>query len=229
MKMNNKLIRKILLFLLLNPVFLFSKSLVLFSPEDKITEKLIRFINESKSRIYAAVYMLTDKKIADALIKAKNERGIDVQVITDQSCLESKFNKVDFLKENGIEIFIFRSNRIKNTNKLEKIMHNKFALFDNNVWTGSFNWTVSANKKNQENVVCLDDENIYKKYEGQFEKLKKRCIKQKPLKFAKNIQNIKNEKTNNIKRYDFNGLKGKITDLLKYLRDKFNDKFNNKT
>ena len=30
-------------------------------------------------------------------------------------------------------------------------MHNKFVLLDNQIWTGSYNWTVSAKKRNKEN------------------------------------------------------------------------------
>ena len=54
-------------------------------------------------------------------------------------------------------------------------MHNKFAIIDDKVWTGSFNWTISANRKNQENVVYNDEKDVYEKFLEQFEKLKQRC------------------------------------------------------
>jgi len=62
-------------------------------------------------------------------------------------------------------------------------MHNKFVIFSCNVgnktllWTGSFNFTKSAQLRNQENVVVLDDPCIIEKYEKQFEVIKKRTGK----------------------------------------------------
>ena len=64
------------------------------------------------------------------------------------------------------------SYRFKGNNKAfssEPLFHNKFAIFDKKVvFTGSFNWTVAANTRNQENVVVIDDEEVAKKYEAQF-------------------------------------------------------------
>ena len=59
-------------------------------------------------------------------------------------------------------------------------MHNKITLCEKNindkplVITGSFNYTVSANVNNQENIVILDDPKLIKQYKKQFEQLKKR-------------------------------------------------------
>jgi phosphatidylserine/phosphatidylglycerophosphate/cardiolipin synthase-like enzyme len=160
-------------------VFLvFAKTDVFFSPKDDIETKLIEQINLAKTRVYAAIYMLTDKQIAQALIDAKN-RGVDVQVVTDISCFESKFGKMNLLKENGISVFVFKPNGIKNKYQNE-LMHNKFALIDNRLCTGSFNWTISANRRNQENIIFMDDEPSLKKYEKKFEELKKICVYHEP-------------------------------------------------
>lgn len=152
----------------------FGKSVVLFSPDDKPTKHLIQHINAAQTRIYAAVYMLTDKRIAQALIDAKN-RGVDVQIVTDQATSESPYGKAGLLKENNVEtnVFFTVSPHFNNFNPL---MHHKFAIIDNHVWTGSFNWTVSANSKNQENVIYTDEKEVCDKYLAQFEKLKQRCL-----------------------------------------------------
>ena len=204
-----------LTFLLINPTLLHSESLVLFSPKDKISKKLIQNINEAKQKIYAAVFMLTDLKIANALIDAKNKRGIDVQIVSDKSCLESEFGKIDLLKKNGIDVFIFKpqvKKHVNADNKSEPIMHNKFALFDNKVWTGSFNWTVSANKKNMENVVCIDDKDVYEKYEKQFESLKRWCLKPKVFENERKFKNPNKEPRS---------LRKNIVDIFKSMRKKF--------
>jgi phosphatidylserine/phosphatidylglycerophosphate/cardiolipin synthase-like enzyme len=150
------------------------KQVALFSPEDKITSHLISHIKTAKSHIYAAVYFITDKKIADALIDAKKQRNLDVQIVTDQVSIIDTFGKGQYLRQNGIDLFIYKPQ--SNQKKRPPLMHNKFAIIDNKIWTGSFNWTVSANRRNQENVLLSDDPNLLERYIKQFEILKKRCI-----------------------------------------------------
>ena len=51
-------------------------------------------------------------------------------------------------------------------------MHNKFAIIDNRILlTGSYNWTFSANHRNDENLMVIDDPEIIARYQNQFEKL----------------------------------------------------------
>ena len=51
-------------------------------------------------------------------------------------------------------------------------MHHKFALFDGRLLAnGSFNWTRSATRDNDENLVVSDDANLARVFGLQFEKL----------------------------------------------------------
>lgn len=149
---------------------------VLFAPDDQPTEKLMSLIKKSHKKIYAAVYMITDKKIAQELINAKR-RGVDVKVVVDASTIDSLYGKGSMLKENNIDLYVFRS-KSKRQGKKEfagALMHNKFALIDDQLWTGSFNWTKRANNENQENVIVTTDKEIYAKFEQHFHILKDRC------------------------------------------------------
>lgn len=145
-----------------------------FSPDDHPADKLIQLINNTKHKLHAAVYMLTDKEIAKALISAKT-RGVDVKIIVDRASVDFEYGKGNFLKDSGIEVYVYspQSKNGKN-NKFLPIMHNKFAIFDDKIWTGSFNWTRSANQKNQENVIITTNKKVYAKFEKQFEILKDR-------------------------------------------------------
>lgn len=193
-------------------VFLvFTKTDVFFSPKDDIETKLIDKINVAKNRIHAAIYMLTDKNIAQSLIDAK-KRGVDVQVITDISCFESKFGKMKLLKDGGISVFVFKPNGNKNKYQNE-LMHNKFALIDNVLCTGSFNWTISANRRNQENIIFMDDESILQKYEKKFEELKKNCIYHEPAKPKSN------KESDGIAYKAYQKLIDRTTEFLKSIRD----------
>lgn len=155
-----------------------------FSPHDNINAKLIQAINNAKKTIYAAVYMITDKTVADALIKAKIERKVDVQIITDKISVKGlgwggTWGKADSLAQGGVPTFIYTPGEATYSAyfKSNAIMHNKFALFDKTIWTGSFNWTRSASSRNKENVIIVyNDQPMYETYLAQFEKLKTECV-----------------------------------------------------
>ena len=51
-------------------------------------------------------------------------------------------------------------------------MHNKFAIIDNRLLlTGSYNWTFSANNRNDENLIVIDDPEIIEIFQNQFANL----------------------------------------------------------
>lgn len=51
-------------------------------------------------------------------------------------------------------------------------MHNKFAVIDNAVTlTGSYNWTISASTKNQENILILESKAVCINYTKEFNRL----------------------------------------------------------
>lgn len=153
---------------------------VLFSPDDRPTKRLIELINQAKIKIHAAVYMITDKTIAEALIDAKINRGVDVQIVTDKITYDSSYGKGKLLEAQGVPLFIYSEAKASKTEKTttrfwgnDPIMHHKFALFDDKkLWTGSFNWTASANRYNQENVMITDNKKIFRKFKDCFERLK---------------------------------------------------------
>ena len=146
---------------------------------DKTAQHLIRYIVGAQKSIFIAIYMLTNRDIVKALIDAKNERGIDIQIVTDQTCLErndSRNQLLDLLKQNNIEVFIYPSTHMHNGKRVTRgIMHHKFAIIDTKVWTGSFNWTYYANNRNQENVIVLDDSSVLSKFMQKFTDLKMMC------------------------------------------------------
>lgn len=159
-------------FLLFFVTLLYSKPEVFFAPDDNPVEQLIKQINETKKRFYGAIYMLTDQKVADALIAAA-QRKVDVQLVIDQVSF-GKFGKGDLLGGALAQVYVYVP---MTTGAFDDIMHNKFALFDDKLtWCGSANWTNAANKKNQESVVLFDNKEIYLRFEKQFNVLKERSI-----------------------------------------------------
>jgi len=144
----------------------------LFSPEHNVREDLIALIDREQEKILIAVYLLSDRHIAQALQTA-HARGVRVELITDPTCLRTRGNKLDELKAAGIPTYVY-----KGCKDNPGCMHNKFVIFGSNdgyqlVWTGSFNFTSSATKHNYENVVIIRDAQIAELFGQQFEKIKK--------------------------------------------------------
>lgn len=160
---------------------------VLFAPDDNILEVLTHLMEHEKTSIRMAAFLLTDYEIIKQLMAAR-DRGVDVEIVFDTKAVANYHaKKVRLLKNKGVKIFVYKqlthnSHGEKAEDNISNIMHNKFIVFGNNIfgksllWTGSFNFTYSAHKWNQENVVIFDDADMIVKFINRFDYLKKeRC------------------------------------------------------
>jgi len=136
-----------------------AKTEVYFSLYDNPQKEIIKNINQAEAFINIAMYIFTDREIALPLVKA-HERGVKVRVYLDQDQVDYKYSQSRFLVQKGIKTRISTNNYI---------MHNKFAIIDNRILlTGSYNWTFSANHRNDENLMIIDDPEIIEIFQNQF-------------------------------------------------------------
>ena len=126
-----------------------------FSPYGKCAGHIVREIGRAEKEILVAVYAFTNEEIAWALVKA-GQRGVKVQVVVDQ--------EFDAANESSKKSFLERQRvPIRRVAGLEKgsgpgLMHQKFAVIDRKiVLTGSYNWTMSAENANDENLLLFRD------------------------------------------------------------------------
>lgn len=151
----------------------------LFSPDHNIKQVLRGLIQEEQLSISIAIFTLTDHDIAHDLIDAK-KRGIRIEIVTDEQTRHAEHSKIPLLMKNNIRVFSFPPKKDPTLDRWQAIMHNKFALFGRSITgkrmllTGSFNWSISANSINQENVMVLDDQEVCLSYLKQFEIIKQR-------------------------------------------------------
>ncbi len=139
-----------------------AKTEVYFSLYDNPQKEIIKNINQAEAFINIAMYIFTDREIALPLAKA-HERGVKVRLYLDKDQVDYKYSQSRLLIQKGIKTRISTNNYI---------MHNKFAIIDNRILlTGSYNWTFSANNRNDENLMVIDDPEIIEIFQNQFEKL----------------------------------------------------------
>ena len=136
-----------------------AKTEVYFSLYDNPQKEIIKNINQAEAFINIAMYIFTDREIALPLVKA-HERGVKVRLYLDQDQVDYKYSQSRFLVQKEIKTRISTNNYI---------MHNKFAIIDNRILlTGSYNWTFSANNRNDENLMVIDDPELIEIFQNQF-------------------------------------------------------------
>ena len=137
------------------------------NPDGCVTP-IVNVINSAQTEIRVQAYNFTSPPILSALANAKR-RGVDVAVILDKSndpiskeILDengnvkppkaSRYTGATYMTNAGVPVFIDRKPRIA---------HNKLIIIDKHlVVGGSYNYTMSAEKANAENVTFIDSADV---------------------------------------------------------------------
>lgn len=128
-----------------------------FVPDGASCERLlIDSINNTKKSLLIQAYSFTSVPIAGA-VEAAHKRGVKVRVILDKSQVSEKYTSATFLRNAGIPVVV---------DTQPVIAHNKIMIFDHQaVFTGSFNFSKSAQRRNAENgIVIRGDAAVVKAY-----------------------------------------------------------------
>jgi phosphatidylserine/phosphatidylglycerophosphate/cardiolipin synthase-like enzyme len=117
-----------------------------YSPNGGAEAMVVQAIGTARKQILLQAYNFTSPAILNALANAKQNNHVDVRFILDKSNEEARYSSVMIqLAQMGIPIV---------TDYSVAIAHNKVIIIDGtDVITGSFNFTVSAQKRNAENVI----------------------------------------------------------------------------
>lgn len=141
----------------------FTKPIIPFNKvyEGGIENELIEKINVSQTSIYVAVFEFDIETVAQALIDAK-ERGVDVKIVYDNENTDTD-PQMQEMKNAGISTV---------ADDRSAFMHNKFFIFDNKcIWTGSFNISMNAAYRNNENAIYFCSEEVAKNYTSEFNEM----------------------------------------------------------
>ncbi len=135
---------------------------ICFSPGTSCQSAIIRLLRSAKREIKICVFTISDDTISNEIIAA-HKRGVSVQIISDDDKQYDRGSDIEKLSNRGISVRV---------DKTSNHMHNKFMTVDNSSsLTGSYNWTRSAAKYNQENIVVSNDLHVVKAFNGEFSRL----------------------------------------------------------
>jgi len=119
---------------------------VFFSPGGHCTEAIVSRIGEAKKSIRVLAYRLTSPEIDGALLAA-HKRGVAVSIVLDGAQQTMHYSDATFFSNAGMSVLI---------DGMHAIAHNKVIVIDDaDVLTGSFNFTVAAEKSNAENLLVI--------------------------------------------------------------------------
>lgn len=133
-----------------------------FSPGDACRTTIINQINSATHQLNICVFTISDDSITDAIITS-HKRGTQIRVITDNDKSHDEGSDIEQIAREGI---LVKMDRTPNH------MHHKFMVTDEKALiTGSYNWTRSAAKFNQENIILSKEAGLIKSYLKEFDNL----------------------------------------------------------
>ncbi|MBN2161090.1 MAG: phospholipase [Spirochaetes bacterium] len=133
-----------------------------FSPEDKIERIILKRLEKAKTSIVFMAFSFTSPGIAEMIIR-RFKKGVAVRGIFERRGARGRHSQYTKLKIEGVPV---RLDRNRNN------MHHKVIIIDGaRVITGSYNFSRSANKRNDENILIIDSKKIAREYLAEFERI----------------------------------------------------------
>ena len=126
---------------------------IAFTPGDAVDNLIIAAIDRAQSEVLVHAYTFTHRRIAQALVSAKR-RGVAVSVLADREQARAvPQNVLPQLIAGSVEVWLDGN---------FQAAHNKVIVIDAELphattITGSYNFTIAAQRSNAENVVVLRD------------------------------------------------------------------------
>ena len=137
---------------------------VRFSPDDKIDDMIETLIAAADDSVYMLAYSFASKDIAERLETAA-DGGRDVIVICEDSkAYTDGGGQCGPLSEAGLNVYVDGYDDV--------LMHEKAIILDESVViAGSYNFTRSADKRNDEQVLVIQCPEIAKAFLAEFDKI----------------------------------------------------------
>jgi phosphatidylserine/phosphatidylglycerophosphate/cardiolipin synthase-like enzyme len=135
-----------------------------FSTHDHIAQHVIDKIEQAHARIHFLAFSFTHDGISKAML-ARSKAGVEVLGVFEKSQVAGGHSDFERFRSAGGSVHVCLDANPRN-------MHHKVIVLDDDwVVTGSFNFSTSADKSNDENVVILKNAEINRRFEEEFQKV----------------------------------------------------------
>lgn len=143
---------------------------------DNIQAIIIGHLSNAKRSVKIAMAWFTNPVIFNTLLKIC-KRGIEVDLLINNDLINNRPNGLPFNKliQAGTNLYIAEP---------PTLIHNKFCIIDDQiVIDGSYNWTILAEKNNDENIVVIENGSAIESFIDAFNKLTRKydCVDTMPV------------------------------------------------
>ncbi len=136
-----------------------------FSPSDNVTQKIVDNLNSANSSVEFGLLTFTKNEPSDVLVEKHAFGNVAVRGLIEN--INDTGSEYAYLKANGIDVR-------DHTETYQ--MHHKYGIIDAlmpnsnpTVWTGSHNWTFTAETYNDENSLVFHNADIARLFRAEFE------------------------------------------------------------
>ena len=134
-----------------------------FSPDDGTAAHIIAAIRGAEESIYFMAYSFTSDYIAEAMLEQAYDGVTVAGVFEESQYFSNRGTEFDRLLNGGLDIRIDGNPRN---------MHHKVIIIDGKiVIIGSYNFSASAEERNDENTLIIHNADIAAQYLGEFERV----------------------------------------------------------
>lgn len=143
-----------------------SENQTLFTSEGSVAGTIEQLLLEARVSVDAAIYRITNPRLADALGEAHN-RGLRVRLLVDRNKYQKTAITRQLLAKNSVSFRAIYGREGKGSK-----LHHKFVVLDGHtVLTGSYNWTIESEERNFDHLTILRDPTLVTAYQREFERL----------------------------------------------------------
>ncbi len=139
-----------------------------FSPDDGVSDVIVDLLSDAQESIYFMAYSFTSDSISE-VIQARAAEGVTVAGVMDYSQMKSnKGGEYDTFAQAGYDV---------RTDGIKGLMHHKVFIIDEQiVITGSYNFSRSAEERNDENILVIYNTDIAQEFLKEFERVQAEAI-----------------------------------------------------
>jgi phosphatidylserine/phosphatidylglycerophosphate/cardiolipin synthase-like enzyme len=134
-----------------------------FSPDDGVQAILLDVLGEAQESIYFMAFSFTSDELGD-VIRERAEAGVTVAGVMDEEQVQSnQGTEYDAFRQAGLDVYIDGN---------PGQMHHKIMIVDESiVVVGSYNFTNSAETRNDENLLVIYDNEIAAEFLKEFQRV----------------------------------------------------------
>ena len=134
-----------------------------FSPDDGVISKIATVLNSAQNSIYFLAYSFTSNDLGD-IVRSKNEAGLTVQGVMDEEQVKSnQGTEYDPFMQAGLAVRMDGN---------PGLMHHKVFIIDEKIVVlGSYNFSQSAEDRNDENILIVYNAAIAKQFMLEFQRV----------------------------------------------------------